>query len=127
MTGQSDYAHVVPELLVYLTRLADSADAQVKYLKDLGVYPLVDELALEMNDVVGLLELLARDGLLTEDQANAIRSVDRKLDQMSGEENAALWTPQSLQSSPEWAEVRSLAKRAIGKFRSRPSTQNATS
>jgi hypothetical protein len=40
-------------------------------------------------------------------------SRDRHLEEMSGEANAHLWTPEALRTSPEWIEVRRLAARLL--------------
>lgn len=58
------------------------------------------------------------NGLVSQEQAEAIRLVDQLLDRMSGEENSSLWDFKALRTSPEWAEVRKLARAALATLES---------
>jgi hypothetical protein len=97
-------------LLSALTNLAADGEAQERYLRQLGSWPLLDELALELDDVARASEAWAPPTL-----QDRVRTLDRKLDEMSGEENASLWKPDALHG-PEWAEVRKLAREALAAF-----------
>ena len=95
----------VPESLQALAdslgRLAASAPDQIRYLTELGVADLVDELALEFDDLyrprASLLEEVAPEA------AAACRELDRMLS------NAQLsWTFADLESA-EWQRIRAAA------------------
>jgi hypothetical protein len=96
------------ELLESLKRLAAPADEQVAYLRDLGSFPSLDELALEFDDVFGPPGTPPPEG----PWADALSKLAAALNAMSGQENSHLWTADAL-NGPEWAEVRSLAREAI--------------
>ncbi|MBI4491879.1 MAG: hypothetical protein HY690_03695 [Chloroflexi bacterium] len=102
-----------------LARLAAPARDQIAYLGDLGVSPSADELALELDDVAGLVPRLVACGKLTPQQAERIAAVHRKLDEMSGQDKSCLWTETGLQDRPEWEEVRRLAAAALSELRPR--------
>ena len=53
--------------------------------------------------------LNAADVRLTNQQRSCLISLDTRLNRMSGEDNADLWTEDALRSRPEWEEVRSEA------------------
>ena len=86
--------------------LALSADQQIEYIESQQCH--IDELALQLDDVVGALSQLP----LGESLERLIREIDEDLDGMSGPRNARLWTPEGLKE-PEWQRVRDLAKRAL--------------
>lgn len=84
---------------------------QVAYLTDLGVAPLADELALELDD---LLEAALSDpDLLDVSQREALARLDDMLKRMSGPENAELWTTTALEDAAEWREIRDVAQTAV--------------
>jgi len=85
-------------------RLASAADEQEAYLRQLGTAPSADELALEFTDA-----LMVEKTHLDEGERTAALHLDEYLSQISGEENAELWTIAALHHAPEWAHVRDLA------------------
>jgi hypothetical protein len=93
-----------------LERLAADAETQAAYLRELGAWPSLDELALELDDVAEASESWASPTL-----RDRVRLLSRKLDEMSGEANARHWQPEALHE-PEWAEVRGLAAEALAAF-----------
>jgi hypothetical protein len=93
-----------------LTRLAAPAEEQVAFLRELGVWPSADELALELDDVMRMLPEALNRGELSREEETLIRQVDDLLGTMSGEEKAELWDASQLALAKEWAEVRCLAK-----------------
>ena len=88
-----------------LQRLAAPAREQVKYLRDLGTYPSLDELALEFDDALSPV----RHEL---DALTVLRELDELLHRMSGPANAELWEPGAL-TGDEWQRVRALAASAL--------------
>ena len=99
----------VEELCQVLVRLASPSQAQIDYLRHLGVAPLADELALEFHDLHLLVPQLAAQRVLTHQQSAAVDAVSRKLDAMSAGQDTSLWMEDALRSHPDWVEVRRLA------------------
>lgn len=93
-----------------LEHLAADAQGQERYLRELGTWPSLDELALDLGDVAEASETWSRPVL-----RERVRLLSQKLDAMSGEANAKLWEPEALHG-PEWAEVRGLAADALAAF-----------
>ncbi len=90
-----------------LERLGAEAERQARYVRDLGLWPSLDELALELDDVAG-----AAESWMTPEATARVRALSNKLGEMSGEANAHLWEPTAL-GGPEWADVRVLARQAL--------------
>lgn len=101
------------DLVASLRRLAAPAHVQVHYLKDLGVYPSADELALEFHELAltSRRHVVAGDISMTE--AAAVERLDRQLGSLGGEEHASLWTADALRSRDEWREVRASASECL--------------
>lgn len=99
-----------------LKRLAEPFTQQADYLKTLGIWPSIDELALELDDVAPLVPEAVRKGELSKEVELAVERVHEKLDEMSGQQNAHLWTPDALANSSEWETVRLLASEALRKL-----------
>jgi len=68
-----------------------------------------DEIALDLNDVLPAVVGNFGDGL-TSAQLNALAELDQQLSEMSGEDNARLWTETAVREFPEWEQVRQLAR-----------------
>jgi hypothetical protein len=86
--------------------------AQVDYLKGLGVYPLTDELALQFSDSFAVVPLLRSHQMVSADAESALQQIDELLDSAS-ESNPNFWSPAALNSSTQWQEIRTLATRAL--------------
>ncbi len=93
--------------------LALPAGEQLAILEAAGDHRAVDELALDYNDVCWVIDGAASRNELTQDELSALRSLDRQLDQMSGEANAGNWTIEALRSYKCWEDVRKLAATAL--------------
>ena len=93
--------------------LALPASEQLAILKAAGDSRAVDELALDYNDNYWIVADATSRNELTQDELSALRSLDRKLDQMSGEANSGNWTIKALQSYDCWKDVRKLAVAAL--------------
>jgi hypothetical protein len=93
--------------------LAEPCAQQVDHLKALGVWPSADELALELDNVAPLMPEAVRKGELSRELELAVERVTEKLDEMSGQQNAHLWTPDALANSDQWETVRLLASEAL--------------
>ena len=94
-----------PRLAETLAHLADDASAQERYLRKIGTWPSLDELALELDDVTG-------SDVVAEAAGPLLQRLSETLDEMSGAGNARLWEPDALHN-PEWDEVRRLARDAL--------------
>ena len=92
--------------------LALAAGEQLAILEAAGDGRAVDELALEYNDNCWMIAGAESRDELTQDEVSALRSLDRQLDQMSGEANSGNWTIEALQSFECWNDVRKLAATA---------------
>ena len=90
-----------------LDRLAADPETQARYLRQLGSWPSLDELALELDDVAAASESWTSPAL-----RDRVRLLSVKLSEMSGEANARLWQSESLHTA-EWADVRALAAQAL--------------
>jgi len=99
------------ELLEALQRLAESPAEQEAYLRKLDVG--IDELALEYDDLFHLVDAKFRTGELGASEREALSTLSKVLDDMSGPKNADLWTTDALQHRDEWREVRRLAGKAL--------------
>ena len=109
------------EVLLALTQeslqlLAQPYGQQIDHLKEMGVWPSADELALELDDVAPLLPEAVRKGEISSEVELAVRRVSDKLGEMSGKRNAHLWTPDALANSSQWENVRLLASEALRKL-----------
>ena len=93
--------------------LALPAREQLAILKAAGNGRAVDELALDYNDNCRIVTDAESRNQLTREELSALRSLDRKLDQMSGEANSDNWTIKALQSYDCWKDVRRLAVAAL--------------
>jgi hypothetical protein len=100
-------------LLKALERLAAPADTQILYLREIGTFPLADELALEFNDAVVASWQLVEAGLLTQTALDAALALDDWLKTFSGMEHASEWRPEALHFSSNWSRARELAREAL--------------
>jgi hypothetical protein len=91
-----------PRLAVALGHLADDPLAQERYLREIGTWPSLDELALELDDAPPR----------AAETPVPLTLLSDRLDEMSGRANARLWEPEALHG-PEWEEVRRLAAEAL--------------
>ena len=110
--------NVVDELYQLLQRLASPPQAQIAYLRHLGVAPLADELALEFHDLYLLVPQLTAQRVLTRQQSEALDAVSRQLDAMSACQDTSLWLEDALRRHPDWVEMRRLAAIAAKVIRS---------
>ena len=97
-------------LIKAVARLALPADGQLAYLRDLGVSPSIDELALELHDGVVLLPQFVANGWLAVVEATAIEALDESLLRLGEQNDGAWWTEAALVEAPEWEEVRIRAR-----------------
>ena len=113
MTQKMSSEYVRAQIEESLELLASSAADQVMVLERMRVAPSADELALGLDDFIGMLPAAVRDGVLSERQAAAIQQVGDSTGSFSGEENAPLWHIDQLGSAAQWNEVRRLARVAL--------------
>ncbi len=101
------------ELSDTLKHLAAPASEQVAYLRKVGALPLVDELALEYDNVVRLVPELVQKGFISPRQAALMDAVSRKISEMSHRHEESLWLEDALHTREDWEEVRRLASNAL--------------
>jgi hypothetical protein len=93
-----------------LEHLAAEAETQEAYLRRIGTWPMLDELALDLDDVAGASESWPRRSFV-----NVFAFSPKGWMEMSSQKNAQYWEPRALQE-PEWTEVRRLASDALSAF-----------
>lgn len=101
------------ELVDCLRRLAAAPEAQVEYLRKLGVYPSADELGLELHELALLLREKVRANEISFTEKAAVENLDRELGRLSGDENSSLWTVDALASADKWRNVRAMASECL--------------
>lgn len=107
-------------LLEAITLLASDPATQLAYLNSLGSYPVVDELALDFDAIASARNDMLAKGEITAEEHQLLPKLDSMLDQMSGPANAALWTPEALQTHPLWSDVRREATQCLQAFSATP-------
>src|ERR1700688_3573652 len=100
-----------PDLIEAVERLAAPADEQAAYIRSLGTWPSMDELALEFDDSFSPLRA-AESAATAPTDFVALGSLDRQLSEMSGHTNSHLWIEDAL-GGAEWQHVRELASAAL--------------
>lgn len=85
--------------------LAADAEEQEVLLQELGTAPCADELGLVFGDAFDVVR-----ETLPEPVRRAALQLDNHIREISGSENADLWTVDALHSAPEWVRVRHLAR-----------------
>jgi hypothetical protein len=98
------------ELVPVLRLLAASSHEQHAYLEQLGTWPSLDELALELDDLVG--NTLQLPAAPLDPAEHALQELDLALHEMTAFPGA-LWEGPALATDERWAEVRRLAARAL--------------
>ena len=93
-----------------VARLAAPPAVAEAYLRQVGTWDCLDELALEFN---GSFVALRRMKLLSERQEATLAKIDEALTSMSGPERAELWYGTEGLERPEWEEIRKLAAEAL--------------
>jgi len=96
-----------------VTVLASDAEAQLDYLRKLGLPEGIDEIALEFDDIAAAADDMLRLRELDQNQYNWVKKLADLLSRMSGKANSMLWTAEALSSAPEWQEVRNVAKECL--------------
>jgi hypothetical protein len=105
--------YLMRELKYSLQALALPAAVQLELYPDGAAK--ADELALDFDHF----QLCVRDnygGDLSERQRRLLDRLDQELEEMSGAQNASLWTEEALRKAPEWEHIRVLAKEALESF-----------
>ena len=106
-------------LIKSLNILSLKSDAQLAYLDEIGVPGIIDELALEFDDIAIMAKQKQKEQEITENQYKLISELSEKLDLMSGEDKSHFWTEYSLKNDKEWEEIRELAKVCLEALSSR--------
>jgi hypothetical protein len=91
--------------------LASPAEAQIAWLKELGVAPLADELALEFDELTQLIPQLESAGVLGRGAVVAIAELSSAVEAIPTHREA--WTEAALATDVRWANIRRLAGLAL--------------
>lgn len=98
------------ELNECLMALAMEPEEQIRWIG--CAHP--DELGLAFDDGFRLIRSLELDGVVLPSEARTILDeISRRLDMMSGAQNAELWTEAAIRTDPQWVELRLLARRVL--------------
>src|SRR6266851_5587066 len=101
-----------------LAHLAADPDAQAGYLKQLGTWPSLDELALELDDVAEA----SKPGMSSR-LSEVVDRLSSRLDAMSGADHADLWEPNALHAAEWRSRARRRSRQASFRNAGPPSTQ----
>lgn len=93
--------------------LAKCGEDQLAHLRELGILGLVDELALEFDDIAAAADDMLRRRELTQAQYDAVTALGRQLQEMTNVADVSLWSEVGLMQRVEWEEVRVLAHRIM--------------
>jgi len=101
------------ELLRTLSNLAAGSDDQEIYIKKIGTYPLLDELALEFDDVYQ--RVIASDNPLnlSDNQIISLNKINDELNNISDENQEEYWLINNKRSFAIWEQVRNIARNAL--------------
>lgn len=114
MSEEERLEWILSDLRASTRLLAEDPGEQLRYLPALGTLPLTDELAIQFGDAVLLLNQVLDAGLVSEETAAELRTIDEKLKAISGPSNSRYRTPEALGESVEWREFRQLARAVAG-------------
>jgi hypothetical protein len=106
----SDSAWTDADLLKAVERLAAEPRVQEEWLRSIGTWPMLDELALDFEYEFDRVRH-GPDDALSLGALHALRELNSHLDEISGEQRAELWQPEALRG-PEWRRACELAHRA---------------
>ena len=96
------------ELIKNLVTLSSSAEQQLK-MTEIGA--VCDEMALDFATYFVLsYQTYLRVGLLTLDEAEQLKKLDKYFEDRSGEKSPDFWDDSLLKTNPEWQVVREKAK-----------------
>lgn len=98
-------------LLESLAVLAADAPSQVAWLAKHDV--VTEEIALDFDHAFGMAEALVDEGQLGCGVLPDLREIDAVLSEMSGAENADLWTRGALSVDEGWSQTRRLARQVL--------------
>ena len=101
---------MIESLLESLRVLAAPADQQLAHYRQ--EIARADQLALDFADAFRLV-CDCPQVLLTPSQKRALQELDTRLEVMTGQGDAQLWTARAVQESATWADVRVAAGRAL--------------
>lgn len=107
-----------------LHRLAWPAAEQIARLEDRQLP--VDELALDLEWSISTLWAATEANLVAPSLKAQIFQIDRLLDDVSGAENAMIWTSDALRNHAVWVNVRRMARRALAELAAIPGLDMST-
>lgn len=93
--------------------LASDSEVQKQYLEKIGASPSADELALELDDMMWLLDESSKENTLSGEFIESVRKIDLAFSKMSDANNELIWRVNALDDFKEWENIRLLAKNAL--------------
>lgn len=103
----------IDQLIALLKILAADPKDQIKYIEKLGTMPLLDEFALELDDMLWVLDYCPKENILNCDFIVYVREISSTFREMSQSIDKSLWYVESLYNREEWKKIRLLANKAI--------------
>jgi hypothetical protein len=107
----NEYEGLLDRLIRALEHLAWPAYRQRAYLADLGVAPLLDELALEFDDALKPVQGAYHEFGVRSTAQEALNSIDILLTELTEQPGPgkSAWNSDALDSDKRWSDVRRLA------------------
>lgn len=108
------YTQEFRQLMKAINLLSSTKEQQVHYLRELGTYPSIDELALEFDDSYKMYKGGVSEGKFEEltTITPQLERIDYLLKTMSESNRQDLWSVEALEST-QWNEIRDLAKSSL--------------
>ena len=110
-----DLSHLNMKQLKYVVRMA-SFPAYIQIESFPSQVVVADEIAIDFDNWCRWALQGADAPPLTEEQRSSLIALNSRLDRMSGEHNAELWTDEALRYNSEWDDVRNDARRILDAF-----------
>ena len=104
---------LLDQLRAAVSRLAAPPAQQVQYLRHINTHPSADELALEFHDLIVSRSRLRSQSGISNEVLSLVAALEEKLNSFSGAHHAEEWNVSALEDSPNWNEVRSLARQLL--------------
>lgn len=114
--AQAPHPRRLAELLRAVAVLALPAEAQRDWLAGRGGPLSGDGLAIDIYESAPQADQFLAAGWISRRASEQVTELDRALNEMSGPDNADLWSAEALDAAPEWERLRRLARSVLGEL-----------